>query len=149
MSGYFEVVAVEFDRIVLDPVSAPSGKKRWQFWRRDRRRLWVLEYDVQVRVTLDVAERVNQSLDFVIERGFRTDLASIPRICWLVLSPLDVGMLDSAVIHDKGYADKVAPRAVVDEIFHFVMRDYQLKWWKAALAYWAVRLFGKPHYGGP
>ena len=88
--------------------------------------------------------------------GMKTDLASVPRICWALISPWDVAR--AAIIHDHLYA---ALRSYCDEedylytvwkrgkdlsdtIFLLGMKsaDPKVPKWKIYPAYWAVRLFG-------
>ena len=99
--------------------------------------------------------------------GMKTDLASVPRACWALLSPWDVAR--AAIIHDHLYAtlrkyfsenvdknknarDKSLnkkiwsnARALSDKIFLLGMHSSYPKVpsWKIYPAYWAVRLFGR------
>ena len=79
------------------------------------------------------------------KKGMKTDLASVPRIVWAVISPWDVAR--AAVIHDHLYA-------TLREYFH--SEGMSLKKWRAARklsdkvlklkvwsAYWSVRVFGR------
>ena len=90
-------------------------------------------------------------------KGMQTDLASVPRICWAVLSPWDVAR--AAIIHDHLYAalrlywqdteifDYMTwkkGKDLADKIFLMGMKsaDPKVPKWKIYPAYWAVRLFG-------
>ena len=90
-------------------------------------------------------------------KGMQTDLASVPRICWAVLSPWDVAR--AAIIHDHLYAalrlywqdteifDYTTwkkGKDLADKIFLMGMKsaDPKVPAWKMYPAYWAVRLFG-------
>ena len=90
------------------------------------------------------------------KKGMKTDLASVPRICWALLAPWDVAR--AAVIHDHLYAAcreykksegykystwKKA-RALSDKIFLLGMKaaDPRVPAWKVYPAYWSVRVFG-------
>ena len=90
-------------------------------------------------------------------KGMQTDLASVPRICWAVLSPWDVAR--AAIIHDHLYAalrlywqdveifDYMTwkkGKDLADKIFLMGMKsaDPKVPGWKIYTAYWAVRLFG-------
>jgi len=89
--------------------------------------------------------------------GMVTDLASVPRICWAVLSPWDVAR--AAVIHDhlystlrKYYHSKLMnkskwrkARALSDKVFLLGMKsaDPKVSKFKMYSAYWAVRMFGR------
>ena len=91
------------------------------------------------------------------KKGMKTDLASVPRVVWAVISPWDVAR--AAVIHDHLYAtlreyyhsegmDKTKwrkARALSDKIFLWGMQSadpavLKLKIWPA---YWSVRVFGR------
>ena len=87
----------------------------------------------------------------------KTDLASVPRIVWALISPWDVAR--AAVIHDHLYAtlrsyyhssgmskDKWrAARKLSDEIFLLGMQSAEPSVWKIKIwaAYWSVRVFGR------
>ena len=90
-------------------------------------------------------------------KGMQTDLASVPRICWAVLSPWDVAR--AAIIHDHLYAALrlywqdteifdyrtwEKGKYLADKIFLMGMKsaDPKVPSWKMYPAYWAVRLFG-------
>ena len=90
-------------------------------------------------------------------KGMQTDLASVPRICWAVLSPWDIAR--AAIIHDHLYAalrlywqdteifDYMTwkkGKDLADKIFLMGMKsaDPKVPSWKMYPAYWAVRLFG-------
>ena len=90
------------------------------------------------------------------KKGMKTDLASVPRICWALLAPWDVAR--AAVIHDHLYAAcreykksegykystwKKA-RALSDKIFLLGMKaaDPDVPAWKVYPAFWSVRVFG-------
>ena len=99
------------------------------------------------------------------EKGFVTDLASVPRICWAFIAPWDVAR--AAIIHDLLYKRirqyraenedsndpnielvirtyKAAKKAA-DDVFHMAMKDANpsVAGWKIFSAYWSVRLFGR------
>ena len=90
-------------------------------------------------------------------KGMQTDLASVPRICWAVLSPWDVAR--AAIIHDHLYAALrlywqdteifdyrtwEKGKYLADKIFLMGMKsaDPKVPSWKMYPADWAVRLFG-------
>ena len=89
-------------------------------------------------------------------KGMQTDLASVPRICWALISPWDVAR--AAIIHDhlyaalRNYCDEdnylytvwKRGKDLSDTIFLLGMKsaDPKVPAWKIYPAYWAVRLFG-------
>ena len=94
-----------------------------------------------------------------VPKGFVTDLASVPRICWAFIAPWDVAR--AAIIHDLLYKTirqyrwnnknlvenkstiRLAKKAA-DSIFHQGMKDAEPKVpnWKIYCAWKAVDLFG-------
>ena len=91
------------------------------------------------------------------KKGMKTDLASVQRMVWALISPWDVAR--AAVIHDHLYAtlrdyyhssgmskDKWRDaRKLSDEIFLLGMQSAEPSVWKIKIwaAYWSVRVFGR------
>jgi len=91
------------------------------------------------------------------KKGFITDLASVPRICWAFIAPWDVAR--AAIIHDLLYKsirqyragggdDKniiSAAKKASDDVFLKGMLDAEpsVPKWKIYAAYYAVVLFGR------
>ena len=89
-----------------------------------------------------------------VPEGYITDLASVPRICWIFIAPFDVAR--AAICHDIMYEKlnavrkKVkakefkAMRAIADTVFMNGMNASEppVRAWKKFAAYWAVRMFG-------
>ena len=112
-----------------------------------------VEWDLLQEVGANVANTGRISC----KKGMKTDLASVPRICWALLAPWDVAR--SAVIHDHLYAvlrdyynsegmDKSKwrkARALSDKVFLLGMKaaDPNVPSWKVYPAYWSVRVFGR------
>ena len=128
---------------------------------------WKLEEDLgfregsltkdQVELLRGVGANIKDSGMITCTKGMRTDLASTPRICWVLISPWDVAR--AAIIHDHLYAKlrlyyrkknmiqskwKNA-KVLSDKIFLLGMKsaDPKVPFWKMYPAYWAVRLFGR------
>ena len=105
-----------------------------------------------------------------VGKGFVTDLASVPRICWAFIAPWDIAR--AAIIHDLLYKRirqyraekrKVSPytgtkevnfenptvireaKKAADNVFHMAMKDAEpsVAGWKIAAAYYSVRMFGR------
>ena len=90
-------------------------------------------------------------------KGMKTDLASVPRICWAFIAPWDVAR--AAIIHDllykrirqyrgAGGKDKkiiTEAKKASDDVFHMAMKDANppVAKWKIAAAYYSVRMFGR------
>ena len=129
---------------------------------------WVLEKALSFTVEghgissvdLDILQEIGANVAntgrVTCKKGMKTDLASVPRICWALLAPWDVAR--AAVIHDHLYAAcreykksegykystwKKA-RALSDKIFllGMIATDPDVPAWKVYPAYWSVRVFG-------
>lgn len=75
--------------------------------------------------------------------GFKTDLASIPRLLWAIIPPFGPHIW-AAVIHDYLYASTGLDidRVRADAIFLAIMKAYKVPAWKRGIMYAAVRVFG-------
>lgn len=73
--------------------------------------------------------------------GTTTDFASIPRLLWWLLSPVDKHG-KAAVVHDFNYQTQTYTRKTADDIFREGLVVLEVKMWKVFCMYWAVRLFG-------
>ena len=108
----------------------------------------------------DALERVGvsaQGFEIFVKKGFVTDLASVPRMCWAFVAPWDVAR--AAIIHDLLYKrirqyrsaggdDKKvisAAKKAADDVFHMAMKDAEpsVANWKITAAYYSVRMFGR------
>ena len=98
-----------------------------------------------------------------VGKGFVTDLASVPRICWAFISPWDIAR--AAIIHDLLYKKiriyrrecsktlnnfedpKVisAAKKAADNVFRMAMKDAEpsVANWKIIAAYNSVKMFGR------
>ncbi|MFG3962074.1 DUF1353 domain-containing protein [Escherichia coli] len=99
--------------------------------------------------------RVHEPFDFylsddnsdVIEvpAGFITDLATVPRVFWMILPP-DGRYAKAAIIHDYMYDNALRTRREADRIFLDGMKVLGVPCWKRMIMYGAVRLFGRGRY---
>lgn len=76
-----------------------------------------------------------------VPSGKLTDFASVPRIFWSILSPIDKHA-KAAVVHDFCYEIHYDKKKRCDDIFAEGMKVLGVKPWKIFFMYWAVRLFG-------
>lgn len=83
---------------------------------------------------------------FKIEKGFITDLATIPRIYWPITSPAYSPLICPAIIHDWFYRQNIFKREKVDLIFYTMLKSNGVPALEASTMYYFVRLFGKPFY---
>ena len=82
--------------------------------------------------------------DEVIEvpSGFVTNFASVPRILWWVISPIDKHA-KAATVHDYCYFIHYDSKERCDDIFAEAMKVLGVKKWKIFFMYWSVRLFAQ------
>ena len=82
-----------------------------------------------------------------IPEGFKTDLASVPRIFWSIIPPFG-RYTDASVLHDFLYRTQPdwCSKDRADEIFLNYMKKSGVPTWKRTVMYTAVRLFGKRSY---
>jgi len=73
--------------------------------------------------------------------GFVTNFASVPRIFWPFIYPVDTHA-KSAVIHDFCYYTSYHSKKHSDFIFKEALTVLQIEPWKIFVMYWSVRLFG-------
>ncbi len=73
--------------------------------------------------------------------GFVTNFASVPRIFWPIISPIDKHG-KAAVVHDYLYYSGMFPKKKADLIFKEALGVLNVKPWKVSSMYRAVSLFG-------
>jgi hypothetical protein len=89
-----------------------------------------------------------------IPAGFVTDLASIPKIFWAIVSPLEKHF-PAAALHDLFYRIPEArvewgmTREMTDDMFLEEMSDLDVEWWKKIAMYRIVRLGGNSSWVEP
>ena len=93
-----------------------------------------------------VYRSVEKNLIIVIPQGFKTDLASVPRLPLLWLLAGGTGA-SAAVVHDYLYGRAVVSRPIADDVFFEIMEETRLPLWRCWLMFAAVRIFGGPAYG--
>ncbi|EKI1090358.1 DUF1353 domain-containing protein [Salmonella enterica] len=81
-----------------------------------------------------------------VPAGFVTDLATVPRIFWILLPP-DGKYAKAAIIHDYLYDNALRTKREADRIFLDGMTVLGVPRWKRMIMYYAVRLFGQGMYG--
>lgn len=80
-----------------------------------------------------------------VPSGFKTDLASVPRIAWRIVNPSTSGTRRPAVIHDYIYncLTNRFGRKQADKIFYDALRECGTNYLLVNLMYFAVRIGGK------
>lgn len=85
--------------------------------------------------------------EFEIPKGFQTDLASIPRIVWPIMSPAHSSLIPAAIVHDWFYRKTCEfTRLQTDLIFYHMLRNDGVSTARASLMYYSVRTFGWNYY---
>ena len=104
-----------------------------------------------------VGAKVNKNMKITVPKGFKTDLASVPRACWWFIAPFDVAR--AGVVHDYLYWCIRQYRAATgdqqdtclvsdaknaaDKVFKEAMTlSEHVPGWKQWLAHKAVVVFG-------
>jgi hypothetical protein len=82
-----------------------------------------------------------------IPKGFKTDLASIPRFMWPLFAPTDYDSIAAAVLHDWHYCCvQEVSRKSADDIFYYSLRNHGMGRAEAYLYYLGVRSSGWLYY---
>ncbi len=74
-----------------------------------------------VRMTGDYCVCVD-GMQVLIRRGFESDGATIPRICWRIGHPFEPLVFPGAVTHDALYSAELVDRALADAAFAALLR---------------------------
>lgn len=88
--------------------------------------------------------------NYVVERGYVTDLASVPRlpiVYWLVGNRGAA----AAVVHDFLYSDgmrlhMIESRGEADDVYREALLDEGISSYLADMMFWGVRTFGESHF---
>ena len=84
----------------------------------------------------------------VVPKGFITDFASVPRVFWSLIGPID-SHGKAAVIHDYLYEIKYKnDREAADKIFREALIVLGTPMWKVNVMYASVRMFGQTRWEG-
>jgi hypothetical protein len=86
---------------------------------------------------------VIQKKRYRIPAGFQTDLASIPRLAWSVMSPAHSSLIRPAIVHDYFYNTACEfTRKQTDLIFYHMLVNDGISSFRASIMYAAVRIAG-------
>lgn len=105
-----------------------------------------LEYINDTWVVMeDAFMYLSDKTSITIPKGFKTDLASVPRILWPLLPPF--GKYNRAAIaHDFLYRNKMYNRRFCDYQLFFLSREDKTNIITSYILYIGVRLFGANYY---
>jgi len=80
---------------------------------------------------------------FQLNKGFVTNLASIPRFFWPIISPSHSSIMNASIVHDWLYSESCYfSRKDADTIFYSILRKDGVSSFKAYVMYSMVRVFG-------
>ncbi|AXF86782.1 hypothetical protein DTO96_102538 [Ephemeroptericola cinctiostellae] len=74
-----------------------------------------------------------------------TDLASVPRILWVIFPPIG-RYAKAAIVHDYLYEQALYSKPVADMVFYEAMGVLGVPKWRRWLMYQAVKWFGRGNY---
>lgn len=86
--------------------------------------------------------------DIRVPKGFKTNLASVPRLFWPLIGPFGKWTM-AAIVHDYLYDKECVnkfTRKEADLVFYEAMRYHHVNTITARVMYYMVRLFGKGSY---
>lgn len=103
----------------------------------DQELKFLLHEDMSVRVT----RKGHMPVEYVVDEGFYTDLASIPKRLQGLINKLGHHILP-AIFHDAAYAGQFpgVTKAQADKIFLAGMKTQGVPWMRRRLMYAAVRV---------
>jgi hypothetical protein len=120
------------DRIVLTPVPSAGSSRRRQRYELVR----------SYTLCLDLSANPHDHVTVRVPARTETDFASVPRwLSWLY--PPDGPWASAAVVHDYLYQRGECDRFLADAVFRAAMVAVGVPWWRAAILFYAVRLFGR------
>lgn len=125
----------------LSPDNHPGFKSQFTATKVGRRN-WVVAQDLVYVASLPHCE-----LHICVPVGFKTDLASIPRLFWLIIPP-DGSYTPAAAVHDRLYRKPITDRATADWIFLDAMKHCGTCWIVRWAIYAVVRAFGWMFFKG-
>ncbi len=83
----------------------------------------------------------------IVPKDFITDLASIPRVGWSIMSPAYSPLIDASILHDYLYACPHGyTREEIDCIFYSSLLRAGLSKTTAYLMFLSVRIFGEKYF---
>lgn len=102
------------------------------------------EWSVQEKFEYHVGQ-LGSGIVIRVPKGFKTDLASIPRIVWPILPPHGY-YGKAAVIHDYCYVHSIESKRWADDVLLEAMSVLGIPSWKKIVIYWSARIFGRGNY---
>ena len=116
-------------------------KKKWynpfSWFVEEEKTMWQLLKPIYIIYATEIT-----SYSFTIPNGFKTDLASIPKTFWSIISPLDPEIIKSSILHDYLYSAGTTTKAMADYIFLVSLKEDGCSFVKRQAIYNAVRIGG-------
>lgn len=98
-------------------------------------------------ITCDKLDVLINSEKVTVPKNFETDLASIPRFYWAIISPAKSDLMAASITHDYLYRCVTKyTRKESDNIFYYAMRSQNVSLYTSYKMYLAVRIFGGKNY---
>jgi len=88
---------------------------------------------------------IDSGKEIRVPKGFITDLASVPRIFWIIFPPNGKSG-KASVIHDYMYVNAIGTKEYADKTFIEAMKVLGVGKFKRHLMYYAVKYFGRGSY---
>lgn len=87
-----------------------------------------------------IYEKDGEEVEYVVPKGYGTDLASVPALFRGLASKVDA--IEAGVVHDHAYEFKTMPRSDADELFRAIIGASGKGWFKRNLMWFGVRAGG-------
>lgn len=101
-----------------------------------------IEYILDKPLCIQVNNR-----EITIPQGFKTDLASIPRLLWPLFSPNESDTVYPAILHDYLYTcGGWVRRKYADDVLYAFLLERGYPKYKAFPFYLVARIFGSTHF---
>ena len=116
-------------------------------------------YDTQSESWIMQDDYFDRTAKVIIPKGFKCDLASVPRILWPIIAPFELSEA-APLVHDYLYRNagleiqtyfdtaesggaRYFPKKTADNLFRSIMLREKVPAWKANVAFYAVKWFAK------
>ena len=116
-------------------------------------------YDAGSELWIMQDDYYDRTAKIIIPKGFKCDLASVPRILWPIIAPFELSEA-APLVHDYLYRNaglevqtwsfpeyqdgkRYYPKKYADSLFRTIMLREKVPVWKATVAYYAVKWFAK------
>jgi hypothetical protein len=108
-----------------------------------------IQFITKVKEDIYYKGMINPNITIIIQKGFKTDLTTVPQIFWSIFPPIGTKHEQygtPAILHDYLYSNKIFDRKTCDLVFLQAMKQEKCNLFTRYLFYFAVRIFGGKHY---